>query len=235
MAKLREVIQRVQSLYSKGVQSDDTRLKRRHIYSVLKTVWNQLVAEKAKKGQRISQWNYQTLPCVELIKAPVHECPCLAPPGCQIYRTKYQIPEVLTDYDSHLIDSVTTIDGLTIFSEIGWEEKKYKAAKKYTAKKPDFYIRNKYFYVTQRRGASLISITAMFVDPVEAASFKSVCEEDCTDCFDCESPLDKEFPADADQLNRIISLASQELISVFVQNREDTSSDTGDTPSTESK
>ena len=32
-----DIIQRIQSLYSKGVQSDDTRLKSRHIYNVLIT------------------------------------------------------------------------------------------------------------------------------------------------------------------------------------------------------
>lgn len=235
MASYREVIQRVQSTYSKGVQSDDTRLSKRHIYAILKSIWNQLISEKAKKNQKISQWSYITLPCVKLIKAPVHECPCLPPAGCIIYRTEEQIPEILTNYDAHLIDSVSSIDGETIFSEISWSEKKYKNSSKYTATKPDFYIRNRYFYITQRKGATVISVTAMFVDPIEAAAFKSFCDTDCEDCQDCESPLDKEFPADADQLQKIIMMASAEAVQLFSQGREDASNDTRDTPSAETK
>ena len=49
--KTEELIQRVQSLYSKGVQSDDSRLTSRHIYNKLTTVRAKLVTEEAKKNQ----------------------------------------------------------------------------------------------------------------------------------------------------------------------------------------
>ena len=38
--KIKEIIQRVQSLYSKGVQSDDTRLSDRHIYNKMVIFFN---------------------------------------------------------------------------------------------------------------------------------------------------------------------------------------------------
>ena len=65
--KVHEIIQRVQSLYSKGCQSDDSRLSPRHIYSKLVSLRSKYISQQAKKKQKINQWNFQTLPCVELI------------------------------------------------------------------------------------------------------------------------------------------------------------------------
>ena len=63
----------------------------------------------------------------------------------------------MTDLNNHLIQSVTTLDGSVIFSEISWTEKKYKSANKYTANKPDYYIRNNYLYITHKSGLKVIS------------------------------------------------------------------------------
>ena len=69
-----EVINRVQSLYSRGVQSDDTRLEDRHIYSKLITARSKVLSQKANKKQMLSQWNYQTIPCIQMVEASKHEC-----------------------------------------------------------------------------------------------------------------------------------------------------------------
>ena len=94
--KIGEIVQRVQSLYSKGVHSDDSRLSARHIYNKLLTVRARLISQEAKKKQKISQWNYQTISCIELIKVPAHECPCLPPIGCDMLRSKYKLPKPLS-------------------------------------------------------------------------------------------------------------------------------------------
>ena len=47
--KIGEIAQRVQSLYSRGVESDDTRLMQRHIYNKLLTTRAKLISEQAKK------------------------------------------------------------------------------------------------------------------------------------------------------------------------------------------
>jgi hypothetical protein len=224
----REIIQRIQSLYSKGVQSDDSRLTPRHIYNKILTVRSKLISQEAKKRQKINQWSYQTIPCIELIKAEVHECPCLPPLGCEILRSKYPIPKPMTDLNTHLIQSVTTLDGSVIFSEITWNEKKYKASNKYTANKPDYYIRNNYLYITHRSGLKVITLTGLFDDPITAEDFPSFCE-DCTDCEDCTSPLDKEFPIDNDMIDTLIDICKQELIEQFSQMIEDSSNNSSDT------
>lgn len=235
-----EIIQRVQSLYSRGVQSDDSRLTPRHIYNKLLTVRSFLISQEAKKRQKINQWNYQTIPCVELIKAPIYECPCLPPLGCETYRTRYQLPKPLTNLNNHLIQSVTSLDGNIIFSEVTWEEKKYKGSSKFTASKPDYFIRNKYLYITAKISTlsklvaeskspivvpKIIAITGLFEDPIEAIEYEGLCtvEEDCTDM------MSKEFPIDYDMIDTMIDMAVKELVILFSQIPEDKSNNGIDT------
>ena len=73
--KIGEIVTRIQSLYSKGVASDDSRLSNRLIYNKMLTVRSRLVVEQAKKKQRISRWNYQTISCIELIEVSTADLP----------------------------------------------------------------------------------------------------------------------------------------------------------------
>lgn len=227
-----EVIQRIQSLYSKGVQSDDSRLRPRHIYSKIITVRALLLHRQASKKQKISQWNYQTLPCVELIEASPHECGCEVPVGCTIQRSVYPLPSPVSDLGSHLIQNVSSVDGSVFYSEVSWQEKKYKSGSKYTANKPDFFIRNGYLFLTHRRGPKIVSITGLFQDPLEAENFPSACEESCSDC---ESFLDKEFHLDASLIEPLVQMSVEELIGIFSQNIEDTTNNSTDSVAENSK
>lgn len=230
----KEIIQRIQSLYSKGVQSDDSRLTDRHIYNKMLTSRAKLLSQKANKKQKISQWNYQTIPCVELIKAPTYECPCLPPVGCQILKTKIKLPEVISSMNRHLIQSVTSLDGSIIYSEVSWTEKKYKSFNKYTGSKPDFFIRNDYLYITHKEGPKLITITGLFENPLEVDKYPSYCEK-CEDCVDCESPLDKEFPLDNSIVDTLIDMCVNELVINFSKTREDITANSRDNIIEESK
>ena len=228
-----EVIQRVQSLYSKGAQSDDSRLTSRHIYNKALTIRSRLISQQAKKKQKVSQWNYQTITCAELIEAEAHECPCLPPIGCKILRTKFPLPEPMTDLNSHLIQSVTSLDGNIIFSEINWLEKKYKSANKYTGNKPDYYIRGereKYIYITIKKEVPIVvAITGLWEDPLKAEQFTNFCncaEEEVP--VDCESPLDKEFPMDLDMIDTLVEMSVKELVLLFSQSTEDKTNDSKD-------
>lgn len=222
---IEEIIQRIQSLYSKGVQSDDSRLMDRHIYNKMVTVRSRLISQDAKRKQKISQWNYQTIPCVELEIAPPHECPCV-PRGCQILKTKHPLPEVLTDYNNHLIESVTNLDGSIIYAETTWKKKKYKSGNKYTAAKPDYYIRNKYLYITHRTGPKVIAITALFEDPLDAEYYPSLCGNE--NFTDCTPAYEREFPIDNDKIDTLIEMCINELVIQFSQSREDLTNDTKD-------
>jgi hypothetical protein len=230
-----ELIQRIHSLYAKGVHSDETRLMSRHIYNKLLSVRSVLLYRKLNSRQKISQWNYQTLSCVEMVTVPIQDCPCIPPLGCYILRTKHPLPKPLTKYTKHLIKSVTSLDGQTIYAEIDWEDKKYKADNKYTAKKPDYFIRNKYLYITTTKYPEVITITGLFQDPLEVEAFPSYCCNDAVKPETCISVYDKEFPIDDELIDPMIELCFKELIQLFNSNLEDGTNNTNDNTQQNSK
>lgn len=233
---LESIIQRTQSLYSKGVQSDDSRLSPRHIYNKLLTTRAKIYLQKINKKQKISQWSYQTISCIEMEEVSKHECDCLPDNAedtrCPIFRSKYPIPSVLTSYGKHQIQSVTSVDGNYLYSEISWVEAKYKLYNKYTRIKSDFYMRNNYLFLTFNKQednnnstTTVVSMTALFNNPQEADNFISFCPDGIVDC---ESPMEKEFPMDLDLVDLLVEMSYKELVAEFSQNREDITNNTRD-------
>lgn len=222
-----EIVQRIISLYNKGAKSDDSRLTERHVYNKLLSVRSKLISEEIKKKQKVNQWNYQSLPCIELQKAYPNECPCIPPLGCEILRSVHKLPKPLTNYDNHIIQSVTDLNGEVTFSETSWNEKKYKGGNKYTSTKPDYFIHNGYLFITHKIKIRVINLVGIFEDPFAEDSFPSYCNE-CTDCDDCRSVLEKEFPIDEDMIDALIELASIELLDRFNQGIEDRTNNSAD-------
>ena len=214
---LGELIQRVQSLYSKGVQSDDSKLYPGHIYSKLVSVRAMLIFQKSNKKQIISPWNYQTLPCIQLEKVNPNDCPCLPAIGCKIVRTAFRLPEAISNMDRSLIQSVSSVEGSIEYSESTWEEQKYKKGRKYTKSKPEYYIRNQYLYLNMKKGApKTISLTGLFLDPILASTFPSICD-DCNDCQSCDSLYELDFPIDNELVEPLLQMTTQELVIMFSQ------------------
>jgi len=231
---IREVIQRVQNLYSKGTPSDDTRLSDRHIYNKLITVRSKLLSQEINRKKIISPWSYQTIPCIELIEVSTHECECLPLVGCNILRSKYKIPKPLVSYSRHFIESVTSIEGSIEYKPVRMESRKYKKGNKYTSNTLDYYIKNEYIYISYKEGPRVIAVTGIFEDPVEVNSFPSYCGNDAVD-VDCTSPLDTEFPMELDMIDTTIEMTFNELINIFNQTIEDTSNNSKDSPAERSK
>ena len=221
---LKEIIQRVQSLYSKGVQSDDSRLSSRHIYNKLLTIRTRLMSQKSKQKQKISDWNYQTISCVEMIDVDASSCPCITPTGCIVKRSKYRIPKVMTDYNKNLIDYVMTVDSGIKFDPTNKTELIHIRGNKYTATNKRFLIDNGYLYAYGKMIPDVLQIRALFEDPIEVINFSTLCSEDvsCIDIFEID------FPIDSDLIDVLIQFAAEELIVLFKQGVEDKSANTND-------
>lgn len=204
----REAIQRVQSLYSSGIQSDDSRLSSRHIYSVLCSNRAQLLSQEHKKNQKVSSFAYQTLPCVELEIVEIE--------NCQILRSKYPLPAYLFGASKGIF-RVSSMDGNTSITETSFEEKKFRSGNKYTAAKPQFYLRDRYLYIVGSLSFEKITVEAIFNDPLQAYLFPSPCLGNTL----CKSYLDYEFPYEGDLENALFMMAAQELIEIFYKTRED--------------
>lgn len=224
---LEQAIQSVQSLYSKGVQTQDSRLRPRHIYSELANARATLLSQKIDKGQELSQWDYITLPCVELIVANSNECPGVIQAGCQLLRTKFKLPKLIAGIEGDIIQSVTSLDGQLVIDPTTFKDDKYNGGNKYTGKKPQRFVYNDYLWVTILKRLQVIQITAPFEDPVEAWMYPSMCE--VPDCLDIYS---QEFPLSRRQTETAIGMATNNLLSIFVQMRQDKNNDASDDTAT---
>ncbi len=202
------IIQRVQSLYSKGVQSDNSRLSSRHIYDVLCSNRATLLSQEYKKNQRLSSYCYQVIDCVELETI-------ILPDDCRILRSKYEIPATIVSADRHVIEVSTLNDGLTLKQTVSVNAK-YKKGNRYTSKVPEFYIKDGYLYVTATLLFESVTIEGVFEQPLQAFTFKS-----CTPKNDCKSYLDYIFPMEKDLSTVLIQQTANELIGMFTQAKED--------------
>jgi len=220
MAKTRriEVISRIQSMYSKGTASDDTRLSARHIYSKMKTSRSFLLKrelDRRKSAESISEWNIQTIPCVSMVLVPPHECPCAPPVGCKILRSECTIPKpIQSNLTGPYLTDVTSLDGSTIFTATSWSRKKYRNADKFTASKADYFLRDEYLYITVNTDLEAISLSGIFEDPDEADSFieECSCKEEDDFYIDCEAHYNKNLEMDEYLVEPLIKLTMEELL-----------------------
>tara|TARA_R110002051_G_scaffold324593_1_gene422597 strand:+ start:1419 stop:2150 length:732 start_codon:yes stop_codon:yes gene_type:complete len=239
-----EIIQRVQQLYSKGVDSSDSRLRKRHIYNKLLTTRSRLISQLLNQKRKLSRWDYQVLPCVELIKVPKHLCPCVPPLGCTILRSKHKIPQPINTRQGDEILFVSTLDGTVEYSKNMWETHRFKHASKYTKHTPEYFILDDYIWVIGKNQTKVLTMTYLAQDPLEIEDFKSYCNDltdncgtpvPCIDCEDCEPYYNKEFRIDDDKIDTLVEMSFNELIGIFNQNREDRSGNSRDNTIQETK
>lgn len=220
----REIIERVQSLYSKGAASDDSRLSARHIYSKIKTARTFFLRREANKYKRLSERNVEYLECIRMKEAEPYDCPCLPPAGYTFLKSMCPLPKTISSSLGDHLHSVTSIDGGYIFSKTSWEAKKYKSGNKYTSGTKDYFIKNDYLYITSSEKLRAVTVAGIFED-IDSFNCSYCCDEDEVDCG---SILDQEFKVDAHLIEPIMELAVKELVQLFTQIPEDKENDSTD-------
>lgn len=218
---LREILQRIQSAYSKGVSSDDSRLSNRHIYNKLLSVRALLLSREAKAKRKISSWNYMTIPCAEIIEVPSNEeCPCIPETGCSVYRTKHKLPKPIMSLVGHMIKSVTNLNNTIKYTEMSLNQSIYSKGSKYAKNSNKYILENGYLYIVSKFPPLIVKITMLPEDVAEAHVFKSFCEGNNND--DCgTSILDMEFPIDSSLVDPLIHFTYEELVIGLARSQED--------------
>lgn len=244
--KIGEVIQRVQSLYSKGVNSDDSRLSNRHIYNKLLTARSLLIKQSQSQKETVGENTYSIIDCMELIYVPAHNCPCLPQVGCKVLRTKYQIPNIIESKSGMLIDYVSTLDSHRIFSITNKLAYNYEKFDRFFSQ-DKVIIENNYIYVYGNNLPNYIKIRAVFSDFITNLNYctgkenhpsysgQSDLNEICEECGPCISNLDKEFKIKDSLLEPCIRLTQEELVREFSAMIEDLSNDNKDSNIEQSK
>lgn len=232
--RIKEAIQRIQSLYSKGVESDDTRLSERHIYNKLLSVRNELISKKMKSRYPINDFNYQYIPCIKMLPSPKYDCSFLPNTNCFILKSENPIPDIFMGINEEAIKYVMSIDGSISYSRTTYESLKYKKGSKYTSKTNEYFFKNKYLFITNRLDSTVISINAVFQDPIKAMLYSGDCGTELSK-IECLDVLEQEFMVDSDLLDMIIKITAEELVILFSKNIEDKTNNTADSPPQQTK
>jgi len=213
--KVGEIIGRVMALYSSGIPSDDIRLSSQLIFNKMLTVRSKLISQTLSKKQKIGDWEYSHIPCVELIEVPVHLCPCLPARNCTILRSKYKLPSPLTGLSNDAIRSVTTVDLEHKIDYISLNAYKSQRGNKYSSRKMNYFILDEFLYISTPKTIKAVSINGLFENILDVIKFSGLC--DCATCDDCLDYNEIEFPIGLDQIDTMVELISQELVLLYKQ------------------
>jgi len=237
--KVGELIQRVKLLYSKGASSDDARLTAPHIYNKLLTTRSLLLVKKLKAKSFISDFNYNTLRCIELITVDKNGCSCIPHNRDKILRSRYKLPNIIAGYSNNAIKSVFTND-MTSFKYMSPDAMKYIEDSRFSKVENYYFIENGFLYVVTRNELlKVINVTALWEDILAVNNFHNYCygkaREDyyslcsTSGCNDiCVSNFDVEFNIDAELIDILLQEAYRELVQLFSMIKSDDSNDTSD-------
>lgn len=230
---IRDLIQRVTTLYSKGAENDDTRLSDKYVYSKLLSSRSRILEQKLNKRQHVNEFNYQTLK-IEMEQVNPVDCVGYELPGCNISQSVNDLPETLNSIYNQGIKSVSTLDGVLTgsieYSRKTFEETKYSKGNKYTNKSGNSYhtLGRKIRVVSEKTPRYLL-VRGLFADPI------AVAEANGDICSTCGDIRDLDFAIDPAEVEALITLTIQECVVSFSQVVEDRRNDTSDDPPEKTK
>jgi len=163
--------------------SDDSFFTDELIYKALLDARSLILERRLQRGKQLSRSMYQTI-CMPLCIDTYHDCDCIPDLGCEVLKTKYEVPTAF--YNGQLdVLRVSTLIGEEI-SPSTEAVGRYRQYKK-TNKRGMYYISvNRRFAIFNRlpNPLKIIKITAIFEDPVAAASIHN-CDPD-TACYEIQ-------------------------------------------------
>lgn len=214
-----QIIQRVQSLYSKGVQSDDTRLTTRHIYSKLISARAVILLQQVKKKNKISDWSYQEV-SFSLASTSALSVPANVPDGYIVKATTTTVPAPITSTLMHSIDWVMSGNGAIKLDETNRNELLHISGNRYTKGKSRYMIYKDYIYVFGVEALTSIVVRMLAEDPLEVYAINLAGTN--YDIFSLEFPLEEAL------VDVVIELATKELVESFRLQTEDFKNDSRD-------
>lgn len=216
--KINEAISRLRVILKNGIASDDNTLSSRFLYSILKTLRAKRIRQKLDSYFYLSPFYYSTIDCVPLELGHFTDCPCFTN-DCFILRSKYKIPKVMSTRNKLAIKSVNTLTG-KIISESSPTKEEYK---KYTRTKKDelaYFIHNNYLFIKGSTTLKVISITAIFENPLDLASINA-CDTEGNELGPCYDPTTQDFPIDEDLFDDVENMALEKLVKTMLKMPED--------------
>jgi len=217
--KINEAISRLRVILKNGIASDDNTLSNRFLYSILKTLRTKRIRQKLDSYLYLSPFYFLTIDCLPLELGKFADCPCFTN-DCYILRSKYKLPKIMSTRNKLAIKAVNTLNG-DILSESSPTKEEYK---KYTRTKKNelsYFIHNNYLFIKGSTTLKVVSITAIFENPLDLASITAV---DCNGtplAITCFNPTTQDFPIDEDLFDDVENMALEKLMKTMIKLPED--------------
>jgi len=205
--QLKVIIEEIQSAYSRGLASNDSRLSSRYIYQKFLNARNRVLSQKKNKKKKISDWNYSEIE-VEMIPVNSIETQTLSHMSCTIYRSKEKIPSILTYENGYLLNWIRTLKGKEIPLK-SRKELRYSHANKYTSSVFMSFIENSYLYIPSSLSPKKVILRYIIENPLEHL------------LKECISAKDVDFPIESNIKDSIIKLTVESILTTFSSSRED--------------
>lgn len=221
---IREFIDTVVSALSGGVQSDDRTLHPKLVYNAMTIAKTTLITNKENKKQKISDFTYKTLPCVEIIEVDASLCPCLPPRGCTVKRSKYKIPEIVSNLSYLSIRRVATADLMIEYSYSSPKGLKFSKGNKYSKTKDQnkYMISNGYIYLYGNNIPPYIFIEAIFKNELEVFKFNDKnCKSSGDNLGPCDSFLDQPLGIDSSLEKTLLDMTTEYIRNNFLRSKAD--------------
>lgn len=222
-----EIIDRVQSLYSKGAASDDSRLATMLIYNKLISVRARVFTQEFRKNRTFSDWDLQPLECVALTRQ--NSITCGLNTKCTFMKSTYILPASIT-FDGTENINVFSSDGIINYSRTDFANFKYIKGNKYGIKEVFYYVHDYYLYLLNSKMTTAY-IKGIWRDPVAVYRLNATYKGETT----CFNNKEVDFYTPLHLIESIIQLTVEELVLQFSQMREDISNDSNDSLIEQSK
>lgn len=202
-----EVLQQSKMYYTKGVESDDSRLSDRAVYSELLVHRSELLTQQSNKKQSFNSSTYQTLHKIDM-----EDVELVSGSSLLLMRSVKEIPLVLNDNSGFLIESVTNLEGSTRYNyTTKWHTFYNRKGRKFTSSIPGCILKDNRIWITTKRKPETIIMRAIFYDPIQASLFNitSECKENCAEYSSFE------FNMESDKLRVLTTMVGEKLIDKF--------------------
>lgn len=187
-----------------GRPSDDFSYPPKLIYYYLNLFRNAVTYEDRmrKSANNVDESIIMTLPCVELTKVDVVECPCAPASGCKFLKSKFKIPKLLDGLPLSVVTLGSECDNcdptIQEFDYVPWSNFQYKLTSRLSAQKTGLYYTMKnidseyhlYIYTNSKyKDLKAVTLRGIFKNPIEVAEFPICNEIEKVIC----NPLDMTF------------------------------------------
>jgi hypothetical protein len=193
MITINHIISDIREIASSGGNPNEFKIEDEQIEYWIDEIRAMLIYQNLSKRNDISDSWIQYIPCLELELVDSSNCDS-DKIGCQILKSKLEIPRTIQSSEDNSIISVSTLSG-KIIAKSNPIKYKYQQYNKYTSNDRSWFIKNDYLYINNEIDIEKVEIAGLFDSPRDLIKFKT-CEGGPSYSSEFKYPVDYKMASD---------------------------------------